>query len=406
MKRNKIWLLIAVVATLSLGFGMIILIGSHKLNRKYNQNLNQFVGGIIHHIQATYPEVDEETIIKLLNNNEEAEDTFFKKYGIDLEWGSILKTDENLARQQYIFLAVAIGIYTLAIACCILLYQRQRNRKLAEITEYLKKLNQHQYHLDIDTNSEDELSFLKNEIYKTAVTLNEQAALLKQDKVNLKKSLEDISHQLKTPLTSIGITIDNLLEDGQMEPDTRREFLRNVHRKLKSIQFLVQSLLELSRFDANMVTFHNGYYPMELLAGDAIENVAALCDLKNITITVQGETETMLFCDYKWQLEAVTNILKNCVEHSPNDSQIEMGYRSNDVFVELSVRDYGEGMDREDAKHIFERFYKGKHASKDSVGIGMALAKTIVEQNNGRIILRTEQGKGSTFLLRWFRYHA
>ena len=405
MKKNKVLLLIAIVAALSLAFGMILLIGSHQLNREYNRNLNRFIGGIIHYIQETYPNVDEEAVIKLINSDGQTEHVFFKKYGIDLENGSILKTDEELARRQYIFLTAIIVAYALAIACCILFYQRQRNKKLAEITEYLKKLNHHQYHLDIDTNSEDELSFLKNEIYKTAVTLNEQAEVLKQDKVNLKKSLEDISHQLKTPLTSIGITIDNLLEDEQMEPTTRREFLRNVRRKLRSIQFLVQSLLELSRFDANMITFHNGYYPMELLTGDAIENVAALCDLKNITITVQGDAETMLFCDYKWQLEAVTNILKNCVEHSPEGSQIEMGYRSNDVFVELSVRDYGEGMDRQDAKHIFERFYKGKNASKDSVGIGMALAKTIVELNNGRIILHTEKGEGSTFLLRWFRHH-
>lgn len=404
MKKSNAWLLIAMIAVLTLVFGTIILIGSYHLNRKYNQNLNHFVGGMIHYIQEAYPDIDEEAVIKLLNSDEPVEEAFYKKYGIDLEWGSVLKVDETLAIQQYTFLAGAMITYALAVVCCILLYQRWRNRKLAEITQYLKQLNRHQYHLDIDTNSEDELSLLKNEIYKTAVTLNEQAKLLKQDKVNLKKSLEDISHQLKTPLTSIGITIDNLLEDEQMEPNTRREFLRNVHRKLRSIQFLVQSLLELSRFDANMITFHNEYYPLELLAENAIENVAALCDLKNITISVQGNTETMLFCDYKWQLEAVTNILKNCVEHSPEGSQIEMKYRSNDVFIELSVRDYGEGMNREDARHIFDRFYKGKNASKDSVGIGMALAKTIVERNNGRIILHTEEGKGSTFLLRWFRY--
>lgn len=405
MKKNKIGLLITAIAFLSLFFGTVLLTGSCQLNKKYNRNTESFVASIVQHIRENYPTIDEEAIIQLLNSEETCEEAFFKKYGIDLERGSVLKTDEALAVKQYIFLSMTIAAYALAVICCILLYQRQRNKKLAQITEYLKKLNQRQYHLDIDTNSEDELSLLKNEIYKTAVTLNEQADLLQQDKVHLKKSLEDISHQLKTPLTSIGITVDNLLENNGMDADTRRTFLRSIRKKLRGIQFLVQSLLELSKFDANMITFHNKYYPVELLTADAVENVAALCDIKNITITVETDPETMLFCDYKWQLEAVTNILKNCVEHSPDGSQIEMRCRSNDIFVELSIKDYGEGMDREDARRIFERFYKGKNASKDSVGIGMALAKTIIERNNGRIILRTEEGKGSTFLLRWFRHH-
>lgn len=372
--------------------------------RAYTNNFNTKIVEIIIKLGEKYPELTEKEIMEILNSKEEIKNSFLTDYGIDLKTSSIvLENDTNF----YYFLLIDIAFLILSTSIIILVflvYNKDKDKKLNEITKCIEQINNQNYKLDIEDNTEDELSILKNEVYKTTIMLKEVAENSKSDKLKLKDSLSDISHQLKTPLTSITILIDNIIENKDMESETRNEFAKDIKREITNINFLIQSLLKLSRLDVNQVAFVNKKVYMFDLIDDSIKNLAALCDLKNIDIRVNGKTDSKIYCDLKWQTEAITNILKNCVEHSKENSVIDVVYEENEVYSKIEITDYGDGIDKEDVKHIFERFYKAKNSSPESVGIGLSLAKSIVQKNNGTISVDSKLNKGTTFVVKYFKY--
>ena len=246
------------------------------------------------------------------------------------------------------------------------------------------------------------MSILKNELYKVTVMLRENASNSLKDKVNLKIALEDISHQLKTPLTSILIILDNLIDNPEMDYQTRVEFLHDFKREAVRIQSLIQSILKLSKFDSNTVQFIKQDIYLKQIVDEAMKNTESLADLKNIKINVEGNKKIKLNCDLLWQTEAVTNILKNCIEHSSKNTKIDIKYNNNSVYSYITITDYGEGISKEDISHIFERFYRGKNSSNESIGIGLSLSKTIIESNNGIITVESNNNK-TTFTIKYFK---
>ena len=282
-----------------------------------------------------------------------------------------------------------------------LLYHHKKNKELKEITNYIEQINRKNYKLDIDKISEDELSILKQEIYKTTIMLKEQSENSKKDKINLKNSLSDISHQLKTPLTSILIILDDLIDDPNMDSATREDFIRDIKREITNIHFLVQSLLKLANFDANTTLFTKEKVSLKRIVEEATKKVVTLCDLKNIEIKTTGEEREEIFCDLKWQVEALTNIIKNAIEHSTSGQEVTISWQQNQIYSIVFVEDHGIGIDKKDLPHIFKRFYKGKNATSESVGIGLALAKTIIEKDNGTIKVESSPQK-TVFQIKYF----
>ena len=283
-----------------------------------------------------------------------------------------------------------------------ILYERKQDKEIDKITKYLEAINDKNYTLKIDENSEEELSILKNELYKVTVMLRENASNTLKDKINLKRALEDISHQLKTPLTSILIILDNLTDNPEMDYQTRVEFLHDLKRETTRIQSLIQSILKLSKFDSNTVQFIKQDIYLKQIVDEAIKNTGSLADLKNIKINVEGNKKIKLNCDLLWQIEAITNILKNCIEHSKENTQIDIKYNNNSVYSYITITDYGEGISKEDLPHIFERFYRGKNSSNESIGIGLSLSKTIIESNNGIVSVESNSDK-TTFIIKYFK---
>ena len=206
----------------------------------------------------------------------------------------------------------------------------------------------------------------------------------KQDKINLKDSLSDISHQLKTPLTSVTVMIDNILENPNMDEKIKTQFIKDIKREIININFLIDSLLKLSKLDANSIHFINKEEPVKEIIEESIKNVEILCDLKNVKINCTGDENIKIICDKKWGIEAITNILKTGIEHSNENSKIDINFEKNKIYTKIEIKDYGIGIDEKDLPHIFERFYKGKNSSSDSVGIGLALSKSIIEKMNRR----------------------
>ena len=232
--------------------------------------------------------------------------------------------------------------------------------------------------------------------------LKEAAENSKKDKVNLKKSLEDISHQIRTPLTSIIIMLDNIIENQNMDEKTKNNFIREIKRNIININFLVENILKLSKLESNTVEYKKEKNFLTNILKESIKNVSLLCDLKNIKIVINGEKNIKMTCDIKWQIEAITNILKNCIEYSEENQKIYVEYNQNNVYTKITIKDFGKGIADKDLPNIFKRFYKGKNSSKDSIGIGLALSKAIIEEDNGNIEV-VSSNKGTVFTIKYYK---
>lgn len=371
--------------------------------KTYTKNFNERLTSIIIKLNEEYPELNKNDIVQILNSSNVENGNVLGEYGINLEKDSLILENDNKFK-TYLKLNLAIilllGIFIFLI---FLKYNFSKDKKLKEITKYIEEINHKNYKLDIESNKEDELSILKNEIYKTTIMLKEFAENSLQDKIKLKESLEDISHQLKTPLTSIMIMLDNILETPNMSEETRTEFIKDIKREVLNINFLVQTLLKLSKFDANSIEFINSEVYVKELLEASMKNLSALCDLKNIKVNICGDSNIKVICDVKWQVEALTNIIKNSIEHSAPNSNIDIKYEQNKMYTKIEIQDYGKGIAKEDLPHIFERFYKGKNSSENSIGIGLALSKSIIERDNGYIICTSKEGEGTTFEIKYMK---
>ncbi len=395
MKSKKKYLYLIITTLILIVISIIINIHQYHT---YTVNFNNKINFIISKIEKEYPNIKESEIIEILNSKDSSD--ILPKYGINIEEDSIVLENDK-ENKKFIIVNISFVLLTVVIIASIfIIYDIRKNKTLKDITKYIEKLNNRNYTLEMESNSEDELSILKNEIYKTTIVLKEAADNSNMDKINLKKSLEDISHQLKTPLTSILIMLDNIIDDPDMDISVRNDFIHDIKRNIININFLVQSILKLSKFDSNTITFNKKEENISYIVNESIKNVSALCDLKNININTKKKEDSHIICDSKWQIEAITNILKNSIEHSNRD--IEISYSNNSVYSMIEIKDSGEGISKEDIKHIFERFYKGKNSSSDSIGIGLALSKMIIDEDNGTISVESDKN-GTTFTVKYFK---
>lgn len=398
--KLKEYLVVTIIMSLCLcGFFLALNIYEHHV---YTDNFNSKLGAIINVLQEKYPNLTDKKIVEILNSDDLDSKDIFMKYGIDIDKQSILLSNE---KSYNTFLLVNVSFLLFSVIVLLVVFMKYNDKKEKDINKIIKcieQINNKNYELQIDSMSEDELSILKNEIYKTTIMLKEAAENSNLDKINLKNSLEDISHQLKTPLTSILVMLDNLIEDPDMDIIVRDDFIRDIKRNTVNIKFLVEAILKLSKFDANTVKFIKKEYDLNNVIVESIKNVSTLCDLKNIDIEFNNKDNSEIICDFKWQVEAITNILKNCIDHSKDNQKVIINLNNNNVYSMIEIIDNGEGISKKDIPHIFERFYKGENATSESVGIGLALAKTIIEEDNGNISVESNK-TGTKFVIKYFK---
>ena len=271
--------ILSLIILLIFNVSLIFILNRYEY-KMYTKNYNDKINSIISNIKNRYPNIEESDIIEIINNEEDSED-ILSKYGID----SITKNDKVNNKIRIISLIIIITFDSLIILI-FYLYDKNKSKKIKEITKMISKINNRQFDIDINDFNEGELSILKNEISKTTTMLRQVADNSVKDKLNLKDSLGDISHQLKTPLTSITIMIDNILDNPDMNEKTRKKFLINIKREILNINFLVMSLLKLSKFDANVVRFNKESVYLKDIIKESIKNVSMIKELKNITIKV------------------------------------------------------------------------------------------------------------------------
>lgn len=394
--------ILILMATGLIVWNLAVSVTNRRIAAIYYERISAIFGAI----SARYPDMEHGDWMQYLNatGNEEDGEAFLHQYGILQGDMPILQAQTAQKRFQItgnlVWLLVCTGI--LLIFIC---YQKQRNRKIWELVDYIRKIEHGIYRIEIEENDEGELSRLQNELYKITVMLRESSELAGQQKKALADSVSDISHQLKTPLTSCLVLLDNLSESENMTEETRRRFLSEITGQLTSVSWLVQVLLKLSRLDAGVVELKEEEVSVSALIRGAVEKVGLLAEWKQIDIQVMGEEEPCIKGDRHWLEEALVNLIKNAIEHSPEDSEIRIQVEDNQVYTCIHVRDFGSGISYEDQKHIFERFYRSADAGEDSVGIGLALAQEIMKRQNGYLTVESEPGQGTTFYMKFLKCH-
>lgn len=375
---------------------------SIELKKETNKIICAIIGDVIN----KYPEAEKDVIKELSTITEQSVENgknILEKYGIDTEKIiSAVNIQENL--QKNIF-NTTMWVFILGISLIIafLLYIKKSNKKIKEITNYLKQIQNRNYCLKIEENEEGELSNLKNEIYKITVMLKEQAEQLEKDKIYLSDSISDISHQIRTPITSISVMLDILKENTKLPQEKKEEFLYEVSRQIEWINWLVISLLKLSKLDSGTVELKKEKVLVKNLILETIHDLTIPLEIKNQKININGKEEVSFKGDFKWSKEAIINIIKNCMEHTEEGKTIEINFLENVLFTQINIIDSGEGIDKEDLPNIFKRFYKGKNANKNSFGIGLALAKSIIKNQGGDLSVKSKKGEGSNFCIKFYK---
>lgn len=319
-----------------------------------------------------------------------------KKYGYHRK----LLTEQE--RGILLLFAALAAMILFTLYACLFLYQRkQMKKRIADLTGYLKLSNAGKYPLRPYLR-EDSFSLLEDELYKTVTALRESRNEALLTKENLAKNMADISHQLKTPLTSLSLMAE--LVHGHMEESEDKHIMEQILAQTDRLSSLTAALLTLSRMDAGVFELNQTKTMAEELISCAAEPVLALLEKKRQNLLVQGDLEVSFLCDIRWTAEGIGNIIKNCSEHAPEGSSISVTVRQNPVFTEIVIEDNGDGFDERELHRIFERFYKGRHSIAGSIGIGLPLAKSIVEKQNGEILAENRKEGGARFQIKFYRF--
>lgn len=396
MKNKKtIILIIVIILIYVFSFNMVYLYQENIYKEKYNM----FVNNIISVIKEKYPDINNKDIIDILNNKTNL--NYLNEYGInyDNEFALISMDKEN--KKIFIINNVILGLFILILSIILIINKKYENKKLEEIIHLIEEINKKNYNLNIKGTDETMISKLKNEMYKTVVMLKNDAENSLKDKIIIKTYLEDISHQLKTPLTVINIALDNLIDNPNMDEKNRNEFISKIAKENANINNLIQNLLKLSKFDVNVINFVNKSVSIKEFLNKIVDKISLIADLKNINIKVNILNDFNLNIDLNWQIEALSNIVKNAIEYSKENDIVYILAEDNKIYSKIEVINNGT-INKNEMNKIFDRFYTNKKGYSESVGIGLSLAKNIIEKNNGKIDVYSKDGK-TIFTIKYYK---
>lgn len=364
---------------------------------EYRQTAFEHVSKLCEIIIENYPEGEEQALSALKQYHTLAEqevkgNQFLKQYGY--------RNHEFCEGVPWNFFIPSVVLIFLVICGFLLTVWRmnKRNRmRIEELTSYLEQVNVGAAGTVIQV-KEDEFSHLQDEIYKTVTSLYQTREAAVQAKVNFADNLVNIAHQLKTPITSAFLSLQ------LMKNTTPNIYGEQIERQLDRLNRLEESLLTLSKIDAG--TLHMEFSKVDIYTALnlAAENLNDLLLKENVSVDIPDHGCIEIYGDMEWIMEALMNLMKNCMEHSKHGGTIHCDYSSNPLYAEILIWDDGEGFQAEDIPHLFERFYRGKGAAGDGIGIGLSLAHFIFELQNGNITARNLPEGGACFEIRVYSH--
>ena len=304
-----------------------------------------------------------------------------------------------------LFINIICSIYIILVCLVIefisLFFTKKRYNDISELTYKIDKILHNNDYTNFDVNKEGELAVLNSEIYKMTVRLREQTERLENEKNYLKDYLADISHQIRTPMTSINIMISRLSRQ-ELTFEDRLKMIKEISKLLTRIEWLITALLKVAQLESDTVKLKKEKKNVEEVVNKSLEPLKIQAEIKNIKMKLKIEKNTNYKGDYYWSVEAISNIIKNCIEHSENGGIIEIISETNPIYTEIIITDEGKGICKEDLPHLFERFYRGNNSGSEGIGIGLYLTKMIVSKQNGVITAKNRENKGAEFNIKFF----
>lgn len=353
------------------------------------EQISKFSGIMIEEYSEVEPQVL--SAVKEYMSMEESEirdNDFLEQYGYSSNefWG---ERQRKMLVPCAILLIMIVGSFTF-----VLRYLDKRNRtRIMELTNYLEKINTGAGGTVIQI-KEDEFSHLQDEIYKTVTSLYRTREAAVQAKRNFADNLANIAHQLKTPITAAFLSLQ------LMKKTTPNVYGEQIEGQLERLNRLEESLLTLSKIDSGTLPMEYSQVDIYTALNLASENLNDLLVKEQISVDISENGCVEIYGDLEWTMEALMNLMKNCMEHSKPGGVIHCDYSGNPLYAEILIWDDGEGFQTEDIPHLFERFYRGKKAVGNGIGIGLSLAKSIFEMQNGNITARNLPEGGACFEVR------
>ena len=392
MKRNQFLnRTVAIIVTFIIMGIAMGLISSHIIARQEYKNVAQILGFAV----KTDPQM-EAMMIRALKEANFSDfndgDAILKKYNYSL----------NVFRNQNTFRMTVYGILLATVPAILVIVigyfsLKKKKERIEGLTDYLKAINLGQEALLL--RQEDDFSLLEDELYKTMNELRQTKENAVRERRSLADNLTDISHQLKTPITSMSL-MTQLLSENPTDED--RIYIEKLNHQLNRLETLVSSLLTLSKLDAGTMEFKQEHVDVFAVLALASEPVEDMILKKGQQLIIPHESDVNFMGDMSWTAEALLNLIKNCSEYTPDGGNISINYSQNPLYMEIIIEDSGKGFDKNDLPHLFERFYKGKNSSKDGIGIGLALSKSIIERQKGTLRAENSPKGGGRFIIKFY----
>ena len=379
-----------------LAFGVSIL-NINIIKEKVVENNQAIIGKIV----SNNPQLENQ-IVDIITQGNSSENLELGKeilskynYGQDISLSNEPIISKSINKVYSLNVAFIVLIFLLMLIT-VLIYQRKIYKDIKDMTEYVYHSSEGRPFDMKNRNQEGQIGLLKTELLKMTNILKEKAELLQKEKVFLNDTMSDISHQLRTPMTSLMILNDLMYDD--LPNEVKIDFLDKIKHQLNRMDWLIKSMLKLSKVDAKVIEFKKEKINIKELIHKATAPIIVPMEMKNQRLIIEGDDTSSYIGDMSWSVEALVNIIKNCVEHTKENGQIYVSYEENPIYSKITIKDSGEGIDKKDLPNIFKRFYRGKSSSKtESVGIGLAMAKSIINSQNGDISVSSEKNKGTTF---------
>ena len=386
---------------------------------KYKNMENTYIRCIMENVINQYPDLDMEEIAIILNKSyselessttSEEFDSILRKNGIT-DNTFYIKDMSDIRNVNIIVSTSIIGVMSVLFIICFYIYLRRRKNAIVQLQDYMDKISRGNYELEINDNSEDELSSLKNSLYKIMVYMKEQADSARIKKVMLAQSVSDISHQLKTPLTSTQILLDNLNDNPDMDYATRKKFIYEALNQVNGMSWMIVTMLKLSRIDAGVVEFNNENISINKIIEEAVGNLEVIAEIKNVNIEKNidnrnedelNKSDIYIKGDYNWNREALQNIIKNAIEHSNDKGTVKINITDNDVYTAVYITNRGDKLSDQRQKQIFERYYSEAKYEDNSMGIGLPLAKAVIEKQGGYISVESDDEE-TVFIVKYIK---
>ena len=404
LKNKEVRELILIeIIVLIIGIVSILLLNKYSYET-YKEAIIENNLYIIDSIISKHPELENEVIDGIINHDISKSESYeiLNKYGLDrLDTVDYLNNNSYINKTIRKYNIIYISILIIIVFSILIIYINKIYNKIRKLSIYANDILNNKYNMDIREYSEGDISNLKNDLYKMTIKLKEQNELSLKDKIYLQDTLSDISHQLKTPLTSMYV-INELLYDDKLDKSLKKELLNKSKKGLERIEWLITSLLKMSRLDSGSEKLIFEEVKLINIINKTIEPIRIPLELKNINLNVSCSNDIKVNVDVNWTTEALINILKNAMEHTLENGNINIVCSDNPLYTMISISDDGCGISKKDLPHIFERFYKGM-SNKESIGIGLNMSKKIIESENGNISVKSKENEGTTFIIKLFK---